>query len=141
MKKLVLLIFILSSIFIDLFSQNVISGVIQEDGSGERLSYSNVYIDEIKIGSSANENGYFTLVGDIKEGMILKASYVGYKTKSITLTSEMINNDFEINLVALTSTLNEVVVSAESSKFLQANTDISKHRMSVKQLSLLPSIG
>ena len=141
MKKLVLLIFILSSIFIDLFSQNVISGVIQEDGSGERLSYSNVYIDEIKIGSSANENGYFTLVGDIKEGMILKASYVGYKTKSIILTSEMISNDFEINLVALTSTLNEVVVSAESSKFLQANTDISKHRMSVKQLSLLPSIG
>jgi outer membrane receptor for ferrienterochelin and colicin len=141
MKKLVLLIFILSSIFIDLFSQNVISGIIQEDGSGERLSYSNVYIDEIKIGSSANENGYFTLVGDIKEGMTLKASYVGYKTKSITLTSEMINNDFEINLAVLTSTLNEVVVSAESSKFLQANTEISKHRMSVKQLSLLPSIG
>ncbi|MEO2085427.1 MAG: carboxypeptidase-like regulatory domain-containing protein, partial [Marinoscillum sp.] len=118
MKKLVLLIFILSSIFIDLFSQNVISGIIQEDGSGERLSYSNVYIDEIKIGSSANENGYFTLVGDIKEGMTLKASYVGYKTKSITLTSEMINNDFEINLAVLTSPFNEVVVSAESSKFL-----------------------
>ena len=80
------------------YSQVVLSGHIQEDGSGERLSYSNVYIDEIKIGSSANENGYFTLIGDIKEGMILKASYVGYKTKSITLTSEMINNDFEINL-------------------------------------------
>jgi len=141
MKKLVLLIFILSFISIDLFSQNVISGVIQEDGSGERLSYSNVYIDEIKIGSSANENGYFTLVGDIKEGMILKASYVGYKTQSITLTSEMINNDFEINLIPLTSTLNEVVVSAESSKFLQASTEISKHKMSIKQLSLLPSIG
>ena len=141
MKQLVLLIFILSSIFVDLFSQNVISGIIQEDGSGERLSYSNVYIDEIKIGSSANENGFFILVGDIKEGMTLKASYVGYKTKSIVLTNEIINNDFEINLVALTSTLNEVVVSAESSKFLQANTDISKHRMSVKQLSLLPSIG
>ena len=52
MKKLVLLIFILSFISIDLFSQNVISGVIQEDGSGERLSYSNVYIDEIKIEAS-----------------------------------------------------------------------------------------
>ena len=123
------------------YSQVVLSGHIQEDGSGERLSYSNVYIDEIKIGSSANENGYFTLVGDIKEGMILKASYVGYKTKSITLTSEMINNDFEINLIPLTSTLNEVVVSAESSKFLQASTEISKHKMSIKQLSLLPSIG
>ena len=47
------------------YSQVVLSGHIQEDGSGERLSYSNVYIDEIKIGSSANENGFFTIIGEI----------------------------------------------------------------------------
>ena len=28
---------------------------------GERLPYSNVYVSELEIGSSANENGYFTL--------------------------------------------------------------------------------
>ena len=67
MKKYLLLV-LFNIILVDIFSQNVISGVIQEDRSGERLSYSNVYIDEIKIGSSANENGHFTLVGDIKEG-------------------------------------------------------------------------
>ena len=123
------------------FSQRSISGIIQEAGSGERLSYSNVYIDSIKIGSSANENGFFTLIGDIKKGMVLKASYVGYKSQSIILTDSLINNEIEINLIALTSTLNEVVVSAESSKFLQASSEISKHKMSVKQLSLMPSIG
>ena len=123
------------------FSQRSISGIIQEAGSGERLSYSNVYIDSIKIGSSANENGFFNLIGDIKKGMVLKASYVGYKSQSIILTDSLINNEIEINLIALTSTLNEVVVSAESSKFLQASSEISKHKMSVKQLSLMPSIG
>ena len=123
------------------YSQVVLSGHIQEDGSGERLSYSNVYIDEIKIGSSANENGFFTIIGEIEPGMILKASYVGYQTKSISLTQEIIDSNLEISLIPLTSTLNEVVVSTESSKFLQANTEISKHRMSVQQLSLMPSIG
>tara|TARA_Y100001960_G_scaffold278636_1_gene310238 strand:- start:40 stop:720 length:681 start_codon:yes stop_codon:yes gene_type:complete len=123
------------------YSQVVLSGHIQEGGSGERLSYSNVYIDEIKIGSSANENGFFTIIGEIEPGMILKASYVGYQTKSISLTQEIIDSNLEISLIPLTSTLNEVVVSTESSKFLQANTEISKHRMSVQQLSLMPSIG
>ena len=123
------------------YSQVVLSGHIQEDGFGERLSYSNVYIDEIKIGSSANENGFFTIIGEIEPGMILKASYVGYQTKSISLTQEIIDSNLEISLIPLTSTLNEVVVSTESSKFLQANTEISKHRMSVQQLSLMPSIG
>ena len=138
-KHILLLYFILYSNF--LFSQVVLSGYIEEDGSGERLPYSNIYIADIEVGSSANENGFFTIIGEIEPGMILKASYVGYQTKSISLTQEIIDSDLEISLIPLTSTLNEVVVSTESSKFLQASTEISKHRMSVQQLSLMPSIG
>ena len=124
-----------------LYSQITLSGYIEEEGSGERLPYSNVYITDIETGSSANENGFFTVIGDIKPGMVLKASYVGFQTKSITINQDMIDGILEISLTALTSTLNEVVVSTESNKFLQASTEISKHKMSVQQLSLMPSIG
>ena len=123
------------------FSQVVLTGYIEEEGSGERLPYSNVYVSELEIGSSSNQNGYFTLVGEIKSGMTLKASYVGYKTQNIILTDDMLRGDLVISLTALTSTLNEVVVSTESSKFLQATSEISNHRMSVQQISLMPSIG
>ena len=140
MKKYFFLI--LLSLMVNLsYSQVTLSGYIEEDGSGERLPYSNVYISEIEVGSSANENGFFTVIGDILPGMTLKASYVGYKTVSIILSKENIENNLEISLIPLTSTLNEVVVSTESSKFLQASTEISKHRLSVQQLSLMPSIG
>ncbi|MDG2341632.1 MAG: TonB-dependent receptor [Cytophagales bacterium] len=138
-KYFFLIVFNLLTIFS--YSQVTLSGYIEEDGSGERLPYSNVYISEIEVGSSANENGFFTIIGDIKSGMTLKASYVGYKTISIILTNEIIDNNLEISLTPLTSTLNEVVVSTESSKFLQASTEISKHKLSVQQLSLMPSIG
>ena len=58
--------------------------------------------------------------------MILKASYVGYQTKLIELTDELINNQLVIDLIPLTSTLNEVVISTESSKFLQSSSEIKK---------------
>ncbi len=138
-KYFFLIVFNLVTIFS--YSQVTLSGYIEEEGSGERLPYSNVYISDIEVGSSANENGFFTIIGDIKSGMTLKASYVGYKTISIILTNEIIDNNLEISLTPLTSTLNEVVVSTESSKFLQASTEISKHKLSVQQLSLMPSIG
>ena len=128
-------------LFNNSISQVVLSGYIEEEGSGERLPYSNVYISEIEVGSSANENGFFTIIGSIESGMTLKASYVGYKTETITLTDEILDGDLVISLTALTSTLNEVVVSTESSKFLQATSEISNHKMSVQQISLMPSIG
>ena len=140
MVKYILQLFILL-LFNSSYSQVVLTGHIEEEGSGERLPYSNVYVSELEIGSSANENGYFTLVGEIKSGMTLRASYVGYKTQNIILTDDMLNGNLVISLTALTSTLNEVVVSTESSKFLQASAEISNHRMSVQQISLMPSIG
>ena len=140
MVKYILQLFLLL-LFNSSYSQVVLTGHIEEEGSGERLPYSNVYVSELEIGSSANENGYFTLVGEIKSGMTLRASYVGYKTQNIILTNDMLNGNLVISLTALTSTLNEVVVSTESSKFLQASAEISNHRMSVQQISLMPSIG
>ena len=140
MVKYILQLFFLL-LFNSSYSQVVLTGYIEEEGSGERLPYSNVYVSELEIGSSANENGYFTLVGEIKSGMTLRASYVGYKTQNIILTDDMLNGNLVISLTALTSTLNEVVVSTESSKFLQASAEISNHRMSVQQISLMPSIG
>ena len=133
---------VLSNLIVNIsFSQVTLSGYIQEEGSGERLSYSNVYLSELEIGTSANENGFFTVIGKIESGMSLKASYVGYKTETITLTDEMLEGNLIISLTALTSTLNEVVVSTESSKFLQVTSEISNHKMSVQQISLMPSIG
>ena len=140
MKKHSLILLLCLSLF-DSFSQVSISGIIQESGSGERLPYANILIKEIDLGTTTNENGYFTLDGNIKEGMVISASYVGYKTESIIITDAVLNGPIEINLVALTSTLNEVVIAANSNKFLQTNTEISKHQISTKQINLMPSIG
>ena len=64
--------------FILLFSSNMvysqieISGYIQESGSGERLPYSNIYLDALQLGASANENGFFSFKGEVTPGMICR---------------------------------------------------------------------
>ena len=102
MVKYILQLFLLL-LFNSSYSQVVLTGHIEEEGSGERLPYSNVYVSELEIGSSANENGYFTLVGEIKSGMTLRASYVGYKTQNIILTDDMLNGNLVISLTAFRS--------------------------------------
>ena len=47
------------------YSQIEISGYIQESGSGERLPYSNIYLDDLQLGASANENGFFSFKGEV----------------------------------------------------------------------------
>ena len=59
MVKYILQLFFLL-LFNSSYSQVVLTGYIEEEGSGERLPYSNVYVSELEIGSSANENGYYT---------------------------------------------------------------------------------
>ena len=140
MKKFFFLLILILS-FQTSYSQVFLSGYIQENGSEEKLPFANVIISELDLGTTTNENGYFTLNGDIKEGMVISASYVGYKTESITITNQLLSSPIEINLVALTSTLNEVVIAANSNKFLQTNTEISRHQISTKQINLMPSIG
>ena len=56
-KFILFFIFLFSSNM--LYSQIEISGYIQESGSGERLPYSNIYLDDLQLGASANENGFF----------------------------------------------------------------------------------
>ena len=58
MVKYILQLFLLL-LFNSSYSQVVLTGYIEEEGSGERLPYSNVYVSELEIGSSANENGYY----------------------------------------------------------------------------------
>ena len=141
MKKPFFFFLLLILSFHTSYTQVFLSGYIQEDGSEEKLPFANVVISELDLGTTTNENGYFTLNGDIKEGMVISASYVGYKTESITITNQLLSSPIEINLVALTSTLNEVVIAANSNKFLQTNTEISRHQISTKQINLMPSIG
>ena len=109
-----LLIFIL---YQQLLSQNyTLSGYVKDRDSGDLLIGANVYIEGTSIGSSTDKDGFYKLE-NLKDGIyIIKASYIGYKTDtdSISISGEDLDTNLDFNLNYTTIEGNEVVVTAQA---------------------------
>ena len=76
-KLLMLMFFIASSIFSQ--GKATISETIKDKNSTETLIGVNIYIQDLKMGTSTNEYGFYSLT--IPPGQYkIKFSYVGYDT-------------------------------------------------------------
>ena len=109
-----ILIFIL---YQQLLSQNyTLSGYVKDRDSGDLLIGANVYIEGTSIGSSTDKDGFYKLE-NLKDGIyIIKASYIGYKTDtdSISISGEDLDTNLDFNLNYTTIEGNEVVVTAQA---------------------------
>ncbi|MCF6280420.1 MAG: DUF5686 and carboxypeptidase regulatory-like domain-containing protein [Flavobacteriaceae bacterium] len=104
MKKL-----LLSLLFLPLvsFSQQQISGVLIDSKTQETLPFANI-ITNNNQGTITNVDGEFILESD-KEITELRISYIGYKTKKITITES--TTFLKIELTQNIESLNEVVIT------------------------------
>lgn len=90
-----------------LFSQKTVSGTVIEKNTGEKLPFVSITTDS-KTGTTTDENGFFTLqVGN--NTSTLTFSYLGYKTKQITIGNK---KTFRVVLEEVETNLEEVVVTA-----------------------------
>ncbi|MDR1090329.1 MAG: TonB-dependent receptor [Prevotella sp.] len=87
-----------------------IKGVVQDDKKNP-VAYANIYIEGTIDGTSSEEDGSFILETTAKGTVTLKASFVGYKTYSITEDISKLNN-LTIVLKEDLTNLKEVVISA-----------------------------
>lgn len=107
-----LYIFLFLAITLNSFSQEkIISGEIKDSENKTYLQYANIGIANKNIGTVSNSNGKFSLKIDekINENDMVSFSYVGYRTKSITLSKLNLSNNV-IELEPEKKQLEEVVV-------------------------------
>jgi iron complex outermembrane receptor protein len=102
MKKL---IFILTLIFtVGMTAQeNKVSGVITDDSKGP-LAGASVLVKGTQNGVSADFEGKFTI--NAKTGDVLLVSYIGFETRTITVTGSTVN----VSLTSSGETLQDVVI-------------------------------
>jgi hypothetical protein len=140
MKKFLILIsFIVSSIAI--FGQKgEIRGVVFDKTTGEPLIGVNVYLKEPKQGAATDINGFFT-INRIEPGTYtLVATYTGYDTINIKVTSN--NNVISKTLYLAESIVNidEVVISAEQQD-KSTKTNVATTKLSQKNLQQMVTVG
>ncbi|HQI39934.1 MAG: hypothetical protein B6D44_01625 [Ignavibacteriales bacterium UTCHB2] len=114
-------------------------GVVTDSSNGEALAFSNVVIEELRIGAATDKRGMFILNKlPVNTEMTVIVSYMGYKTKKITFRlkpDELL--DLKIPLSPLNIELNTVEKIGE--KYIDKNvTDLGLEVISMRQLEVIP---
>ena len=125
-------------------SNGIINGFVYDVSNGETLIGANVYLNELKIGSSTNLSGYY-VIPDIPIGeFTLICEYIGYKTYSQRVTIKKGKED-RINIFMNQETLvaETIVVEAESIRTVEKlfNQPISKIELTSMEIKKVPQIA
>ncbi len=91
----------------------IITGIVKDDQTKEPLGYCTVFILHTTIGTSTDMKGKFKInVPENSSSPKLSIAFIGYKTDTISLIATQ--NDYQIFLSPVPSSLNEVVVTGVS---------------------------
>ncbi|MCH7398825.1 TonB-dependent receptor [Belliella sp. DSM 107340] len=132
---------IVSFLFISYHSfaqDGVIQGKVKNPVSNEAIPFANIVILDSDIGTVSDENGVYKLEG-IKPGLYnIKASFVGFRSKTIfevqVSRAKPVQLDFELEEEA--ADLNEVVVSSEFSR--SEETPLSVRKLNANEIERYP---
>ena len=117
-------------------------GKLIDDASGESLPFATVYVKSTGKGVTTNVDGHFTLLNTPTDTSTIVVQYLGYATREVKLTPEMLEEDLAlITLESMTRQLQEVVISDMREHMVKASGKISSFSVSPAQLSSLPSLG
>ncbi len=118
-----------------------IRGHVYDEKSGEPIAFANLFLDELAVGSTTDEQGFFTITGVEPGSYNMKVSFIGYEEKVIPVEFKQVRIEYyKINLNEESVSLGAVNISAERA---QARTEvrISKLQVSKKRIKALPSTG
>lgn len=123
-----------------LFSQDnvTLSGTISEAETGETLIGATVLVEELNLGTSTNEYGFFSLSVPKGKKLTVIYSYVGFNSISREITLQQ-DEQIDIELSSGVN-LDEVVVKANSFEEQLRSTEMSVEEISTKEAKLVPVI-
>jgi hypothetical protein len=137
----ILIIFIPACLSIDLHAQEkgILRGTIVDSTNGEALPFSNVVIRELKMGATANSNGYFYIPAiPVKKRYNVTVSFIGYVTKTIPVSISA-NKTTEIKVGLAPTNILLKPVERIGERLTEKNApDIGLQRISTKELEILP---
>lgn len=138
-KKLYTLLIVIFSV-LNSFSQEkfTLSGTISDNKNNETLIGVNVFIPLLKIGTTTNEYGFYSLA--IPKGEYdVEISYVGYQTiqKNIVLNQ---NTKANFSISESGQELQEVVIKDNRNKINIKSPEMSANKLSIAAIKKMPVV-
>ena len=135
MMKLLLLMF--SLMVLHSSAQHTISGFVYDSATSERVIGANLYVTELKTGTSTNNYGFYAFNVAKSDSITIMVSFVGYKTEVVRIYIDK-NIRREISL-SQGIQLKEVTITSVSTSL--SKPIISILELPMKQIAYLPKLA
>ncbi len=123
------------------FGQKItISGYLKDKQTGEVLIGASIYNVKLKIGTTTNTYGYYTLTVPKQDSIVLQYSFIGYLS-IIRKISAQKSQKIDVILQSSEINLKEVTVSAEKTDENVSRAQMGILKIPTKQITELPVIG
>lgn len=139
LKKISFFLIIIFTTF-NSFSQEkfTLSGTIKDSKNNETLIGVNIYIPTLKIGTTTNEYGFYSITLPKGEHQI-EISYVGYQTIQHTIIlNQNTKNNFSISESG--EELQEVVITDNKGKINIKSPEMSVNKLSISTIKKMPVV-
>ena len=113
-----------------------LSGYLEDIETGESLIGANILIDEINIGGSTNNYGFFSLTVP-KGNYTIICSYIGYENLKTTINLST-NTSQKFKLTPSSFQIDEVKLSSKKEDYNIQSSELGKVELEVKKLDKLP---
>ena len=133
------LILLLISASVSAQEKFTISGTVSDSANGETMIGTNVYIEELTVGTTTNLYGFYSLT--VPEGKYtLTVSYLGYQpfTKKVDLSKDVTVN---LELKSASIQKDEVVITGEVKDKNTTGTQMGTVEIPIQQVKDLPALG
>ncbi|QSW90049.1 TonB-dependent receptor [Flavobacterium endoglycinae] len=138
-KKIGLFLIIILTAFTS-FSQEkfTLSGTIKDSKNNETLIGVNIYIPALKIGTTTNEYGFYSLTVPRGEHQI-EISYVGYQTVQQTIILNQ-NTKSNFSISESGQELQEVIITDNKGKINIKSPEMSVNKLSISTIKKMPVV-
>ncbi|GAB4446187.1 MAG: TonB-dependent receptor [Bacteroidales bacterium] len=135
-KSIWLLFFVFFQLVV-LGQKFTISGYVRDKKSGEDLPSANVYVEELKKGTSTNNYGFFSLTLP-KGNYTIKVSFIGYGD---VIKKVILDKDIKINFVLSETVIqaSEITVTGERTNKNVESIEMSSYKLPVETIKEIPS--
>ncbi|MBC8111977.1 MAG: TonB-dependent receptor [Verrucomicrobia bacterium] len=115
-----------------------VSGVVREAGTGENMIGATVFVQELNIGTTTNQYGFYSLTLEPGIYHLIFRSF-GFQTEKKLVLVET-NTKLNVSLVNTDTELEEVVISGETSDRNISSSQMSVERIEMKTIKKMPSL-
>lgn len=137
MKKVFTLILSLLISLAQAEEKATLSGYIKDAASAETLIGASVYAPQLKIGTTTDFNGFYSL--NLPKGKYqLQISFIGYETKTVEIEVSG-NNKLDIKLASSSTQLTEVTVTDQVKAANVEDMKMSSEVLSIKTIKEIPA--